>query len=260
MNLRRPGIRLAAAFALLLSAAAPAQQGSAAPTIRWSTVAELNAAPVDQYLFLTGTITSIKAPDAGTRQPWIIYVADGESFARIVVAQDTWARIEGAERFEKGLAVQAYGKVNDYKGIRQLLAEGPKWLRIDPLAGGVPASALHDGRGAAASDRATLVTISSIGVGGIGARVRVRGVVEEVAPSPSPKTPTKLALRDSSGAIKVVYWGEVASTLPASETPAEGTEFEATGVIQEYRGEMQLRVDDAGDLFRSRALSRAGGY
>jgi len=257
MTLRLFFVRIAA-FALLAAAAPGQQSAPAANAIRWSTVAELNTAPAHSYLFLTGTITSIKAPDAGTRQPWIVYVADGEKFARIVVPQETWVQIANPAQFEKGLVIQAYGKVNDYKGIRQLLAEGPRWIRIDPNSDAVGRSALRDRPSAARAERATLVSVDAIGVGGIGHRLRVRGTVEAVDASPNPKVPTKLRVSDGTGSVKVVYWGEVASSILASEAPFQGAEIEASGVVQEYRGEMQLRVDAAEDLVRAKSVGRAG--
>lgn len=256
--IRRVVLRTAAAALLALCVAAAPAQTAAPAAIKWSTVADLNAAPVDTYLFLTGTITSIKSPDPGTRQPWIVYVADGDDFARIVVLQETWAQIENPARFEKGLVIQAYGKVNDYKGIRQLVAEGPKWIRIDPNSTAVARSALRESASTVRSERATLVTVGGVGVAGIGNRLRVRGTVEAVEPPSNPRTPTKLTLRDATGTIKVVYWGEVASTLPASHAPFEGAEMEASGILQEYRGEFQLRVDAAEDLLRPKSISRAG--
>lgn len=222
---------------------AQAQQ-SAPQQISWSNISQMIAAPQDSYFFLEAKIKSVKSPDAGSLQPWILYVQDNTGIARVVIFQETWNQMENPEQFEPGVIIQVYGKTNDYKEIRQLVTEGPKWIRLKPDVLQIPDRLRRGDAGQSSSDQENFIetSVGGIGISAIGHNVVVRGMVKSIQPSERARVPTKIILADQTGEIEVVYWSEVSSNLTQNNTPVEGRLMEFKGKVGEYKDVMQIVV------------------
>ncbi|MGF1573415.1 MAG: hypothetical protein ACFCU1_10130 [Sumerlaeia bacterium] len=241
-------ILLAQAF-VLFSQAYSQQQGTtpnAAPTqqIQWSNIAQMVSAPSNSYFFLEAKIRSVKAPDEGSMQPWVLYVEDNTGIARVVIFPKIWEEMEKSEQYEPGIIIQVYGKTNDYKEIRQLIAEGPKWIRLKPNVLQVP-DRLKRGEQSTSNTKSDFLetSIGGINISAIGHNVAVRGIVKKVQPSERSRVPTKIILADSTGEIEVIYWSEVGNNLTYRNTPVEGRMMEFKGKVGEYRSVMQIVID-----------------
>jgi DNA/RNA endonuclease YhcR with UshA esterase domain len=212
------------------------------PAIQWANVAQMIAAQPNSYFFLEAKIKSVKPPDEGSNQPYVLYVEDNTGIARVVIFQATWAQMENPSQYEPGILIQVYGKTNDYNSIRQLIAEGPKWIRMKPDVLQIP-DRLRRGN-QVATDEFIEASIGGLGIQAIGQKVKVRGIVKSIEASDRSRVPTKITLADSTGEIQVVYWLEVTANLTLANTPAEGRTMEFKGVVGEYKNVMQLVVSD----------------
>ena len=219
-----------------------APSSEAQPAIQWANVAQMIAAQPNSYFFLEAKIKSVKPPDEGSNQPYVLYVEDNTGIARVVIFQATWAQMENPSQYEPGILIQVYGKTNDYNGIRQLIAEGPKWIRMKPDVLQIP-DRLRRGE-QVSTDEFIEASIGGLGIQAIGQKVKVRGIVKSIEASDRSRVPTKIVLADSTGEIQVVYWLEVTANLTLANTPAEGRTMEFKGVVGEYKNVMQLVVSD----------------
>jgi DNA/RNA endonuclease YhcR with UshA esterase domain len=65
--------------------------------------------------------------------------------------------------------------------------------------------------------------------------VRLRGVLGEPEGF---SAGVKVLLNDGTGKITVLLWNNLVTTLP--QRPASGQQVEVVGVVEEYRGELEL--------------------
>jgi hypothetical protein len=57
--------------------------------------------------------------------------------------------------------------------------------------------------------------------------------------------------------MPIVYWKPVADRLPESVRPIVGQPLTASGVVTEFQGSLQLRVDDANLVSRRMPVATA---
>ncbi|MCF7816516.1 MAG: OB-fold nucleic acid binding domain-containing protein [Kiritimatiellales bacterium] len=85
--------------------------------------------------------------------------------------------------------------------------------------------------------------LSDLAAGQQGTRMTVCGTVSKVwSPAPGSKAPHKIVLSDPSGSLEVVHWFEPKHAI------ALGDELEIRGTVDVYKGRLQLKVWEAGDI------------
>jgi DNA/RNA endonuclease YhcR with UshA esterase domain len=257
------GVALGALLWLPLPMVATAQQGQAPqgqqqqqaqqqqqkPKIAWATIAQTEVLPVDSHVFVRAKLLSVAAPDEGSRQPYSLYIQDNTGTRRVVIWQNIWNAMPDPRIFQSGMIIDVYAKVGEFRGQRQLEVNDHRWIRLAPgVRQSLPNSAFREGASESAGERVVQTSIGAVNMTAIGKKVRIRGTVTEFTPSPAPRVPERMVLKDHTGEIEVVYWSDVIEKLPASRKAVIGQPYEATGVIGEWRGKLQLKVTEVEDI------------
>lgn len=90
----------------------------------------------------------------------------------------------------------------------------------------------------------------------IGEHVVVTGVVTNFRDKWSERSPSKITLRDASGQIEVVYWDDVREKIDPTLTQVR-TPLMVTGVLEEYKGALQIQVSAVESIARVSARTTA---
>lgn len=213
-----------------------------------------------QSFRITGEIVSVRAPQPGTRAPWIAEVRDGSGSGRLVFFQSVRDEIPDPSLLERGVRFEARVTVSLYRDELQLtLSRGGDLRPASPAPTEAPASEAETAAApppaAPAEPEEPVRLIRDLGPADVGSTVRVRGRVESLhPPRPGTRIPWQLQVREEDAAVKVVYWEAVAGQLAAVRTPQVGDAVEVTAPLEEYRGQLQLRVGRAEQI---RLLSAA---
>jgi DNA/RNA endonuclease YhcR with UshA esterase domain len=266
----RLGARVAAVAACALfsiaGATAPSQDAPRTPAttpvattnprINWLTIKQALAVPDKTPVFVRATLMSVAEPRPDSRQPWSLYLVDNTGTIRVVIFQDVYRRIADPSFLRQGTRVDVYAVAGEYRGERQLTIEAPTHIRRTPGAG---TSALFAGMAdeSQGSPRYDPVSIGALTMLSIGQTVTISGVVAAVQPSDNERLPTRVMLQDSTGRMPIVYWKPVADRLPESVRPIVGQPLTASGVVTEFQGSLQLRVDDANLVSRRMPVATA---
>jgi DNA/RNA endonuclease YhcR with UshA esterase domain len=244
---------LSTAVALMLSvfipdasaqaqAAPPRAAAPAAPVIQWHNVKTALEAPLGTRLYIKASLVSVAAPRPESRQPWSLYVSDSSGAIRTVVFQDTWSKIPDTSFLEPGTRLDLYARVGEYRNERQLEIEQPNHFRRTPGTVNAGSAALRSGRDA--SRTFSLISIGSVNITHIGQPIRVRGIVTKYAESDNERVPFRVLVKDDTGEVEGLYWIAVANAISADNRPVVGQPIELSGVVTEYGGRMQVRVDE----------------
>ncbi len=225
---------------ILLAATVSAQAPQTKKQINFVSVAQAAAAPLDSYVFVRAKIISVLPPRPDSTQPYSLYISDASGKLRVVIFQDTWNAMASTDFIIPGSSVDVYGQAGEFKAVRQLAVMAPNHIRITPNTriGG------HMGQGGSSASGFVPITIGALNMTLVGQHVRVRGTVKEITPPPKDTYPTRVYIADQTGMVEVVYWSQVEEKIPANEKPKINEPCEVSGIVNEYRGKLQLRVDD----------------
>lgn len=83
----------------------------------------------------------------------------------------------------------------------------------------------------------------------VGQRVVVTGVVVNFRDKWSERSPSKITLRDATGQMEIVYWDDVRAQIDPTLTQVR-TPLMVTGVLEEYKGALQLQVTNVEAIVR----------
>lgn len=89
-------------------------------------------------------------------------------------------------------------------------------------------------------------SIGDLSLDRAGEEVTIEGAITRLLPSSYERQPNRLTVTDPSGAVTVVIWPDVFGAI--SPAPAQGLAIRVTGEIGEYRGELQVQVEEADDV------------
>lgn len=258
--LNRAADRLARLFAVLIlvasvsfsfaQTAAPEKSKPAAKQgeIPWVTTETASTVKVGTPVFIRGSLVSISPPRPNSGQPYSIFLADPKGKMRVVIFQQTWSEIKDPSFLVPGAVIDVYGKASEYQGQRQILVERGTHVRRKP---GDESMGFGDivplGRN---GSRFTLVNINAITISSVGRPVRIRGMVTEITPSENERVPTKFFVQDGGGKIEVVYWKEVGEAIAPGSLPKKNEPIEISGIVGEFRGALNIRVDNAAHVSR----------
>ena len=212
------------------------------------TVSRFDQLPLGESCVIRGTVSSIRNPDAGSNQPYTIYLQEGDSVARLVMWPMDLAAVPQVDDIKPGATIQAAGTVNDFKGTRQLKLEDATRVFVTAPAPAVAATASTAFSTPANTDA---TPINQISFSHIGRQMKIQGTVKSVKESTQSRIPTVVEVGDASGTITLVYWQEVSSALKAEQAPKQGDTLTAFGTVNEYRGKLQLKITNSAALAKA---------
>lgn len=229
-----------------------AQQPAAKPKANYIPIAEAKKAEGGQMVYIRGQVLSFARPRPDSQQPYSIYIADASDSIRAVIFQDVWKQIADSSFIEKGAKIDLYAEAGEYQGTRQVVVLKPTHIRRTPGT----ATAADMAANRRGGENLATVSIGGLNAWSIGNRVRVRGTVATFEPSDNPRLPHRVTLKDATGEIEVIYWAKVAEQIAESERPAVNLPLQAIGEVTEFRGKLQVRVDEPAGI--SRQFKSAG--
>ncbi len=191
---------------------------SAAPPVATSlTITALNEATtvaVGSRLRVQGHVVVMEGFKAGMKAT----LDDGTGQLVVVLWNDVYAALADPTTLDVGAVVAVEGELSLYEGTLQLTPDRPADVTIITPAPEIPWVAVGDLR---PSD--------------VGRVVRLRGVL---GTPEGFSAGAKVQLEDGSGVITVLLWSNILTTL--DPPPSPGLIIEIVGVIQEYRGELEI--------------------
>ena len=190
-------------------------------------IAAITAADDGKSVKVRGKVISVRAPEAGTKRPFSLILADGEATLRVTY----WSNVDEvmAVKPAPGAEFEIDGVVEVYQDKPQLKVESGykvKQIAAAPAAAPVAPAVAVD-------------TIAAITAADKGQARRVQGTLG--APRALGKG-TAYALADASGSIDLILWDSI---IPENVRAAlkEGLQVSAEGVVGEYDGKLQLKAN-----------------
>lgn len=191
-------------------------------------IGAITAAQDGKVVRLRGRVASVRAPDAGSKQPFSLILKDGAASIRATY----WSSVDDVLAIKPvaGAEFEIEGVIEVYQDKPQLKVEsGYKVIQIE-----------------AASPAATSapVAISSLTAADKGQTRSVQGTLG--APRALGKG-TAFALTDASGTLDLILWDSI---IPAGvrDALAEGRQVEVTGEVGEYEGKLQLKANPGASI------------
>ena len=224
---------IAAWMLCCMYAAATAQSSQFTP------VSSVTMQMLNQEIFIQGMIANYRSP-WNERAPHIVTVKEGDAELPVVFWSDVHAQLANPEALVPGTSVQIFGRVSQHQGQLQLRVSTAEALRLTPAAG---AASNAGGSGF----RGRPVAIGEIAPSMLEQTVSFRGQAVQVRAGEGTR-PTMVTVEDATGAITVVYWSDVADRLDASRTPQQGGVYLITGTVNEHRGNLQVKLNEPGDI------------
>jgi len=208
---------------------------------------------VQQELLIQATLINHREP-WNDRAPHLMTVSDGGNQMDIVFWNDIWDKLENKEAYKEGAIIQAYIKVDEYRNQLQLKLGDAKHMRVVGTASSMPAATSAPATTpttptAGSAEMATAMPIAQVTAAMKGQLVAVRGKAISVnIAEPGSRRPTQVTLEDASGSIMVVFWEDLAAKIEVGDQPIQDSVYEVAGEVGEHRGNMQIRLRNAGDF------------
>lgn len=211
-------------------------------------VSEISEKFLGQYLIVSGKIAEIN-PSWMQSAPTTLTITDGEGQIDVVYWSDVADNIPDELQPRKGEEFIFRGTLDEYRNDLQLKIQSVDAISkpgYDPEKS-ESSEKSHEkkepGRGKASS-----VPISEVSLELKGEIVTVTGTVEDVKPSWMDSAPTIVTLADNGNTVDVVYWKDVAENIPSSKKPEKGMKITVKAEVDEYRNNLQLRLETAEDI------------
>lgn len=229
-----------------------------APAISWKSLRQASAATRGEKVFVRAKVLSV-TPPAAESDPTVLQVADGTGTSLVYVHAKTYKQQPVHQAVQPGAFVELFAEVTGAYQSWELTVSHVWNLKLVPVAempreaaswgpstdnsapvGGRPSAPQAAPLPKGDFTRVNLITKSMNGRG-----VRIRGEVVNVEPPSTDRTPTRVTLKDETGLIRVVYWSDVAGKLVGNDVPDRGDRFEFQGTVNEYHGELEVKVVSA---------------
>jgi len=82
----------------------------------------------------------------------------------------------------------------------------------------------------------------------VGQVVELSGTVTSFQPSRSDRAPNSFKLKDDAGTIRVAIWPDVFSQISSRDALKEGAKVHVKGKVAEFRGAIEIHVNNASDI------------
>lgn len=184
----------------------------------------ITAAHDGQTVRVRGRVASVRAPEAGTKQPFSLILQEGDASLRVTY----WSNINEviAVKPAEGAEFEIEGEIEVYKDKPGLKVEsGYKVKQVAAAPAAAPAAAAD---------------IGALTAGDQGRTVAVTGTLG--APRDLGGKGTAYALAGAGGAIDLVLWNSI---IPAEvrDSLKEGQRVSAAGVVGVREGQLQLKAN-----------------
>jgi DNA/RNA endonuclease YhcR with UshA esterase domain len=226
-------------------------------------ISEIGRDKIGQSVTIAGKIDAISY-SSGLTNPYSFAINDGSGTIRLIVWPQIYKGIENAASLKEGTMVKASGTVREYQGELQLHLASPGSITALASPPGPVAkpqgrdqqtgsegtqSSLPTETAAAVTQEIPVVPCRAVTREMLGKRVCVRGNVVSFMPSWKATAPNTITIKDDTGATDAVYWQNTRAKLPEKlQNPQPGLRLEIKGEVNEYRGNMQLRVTSSTDI------------
>lgn len=230
--------------------ATPAPAPDPADALPWVTVTEASTMATGSYVYVRAKLDAMQPPRPNSRAPWNLHVSDNTGTMKVVIFQDVYNQIPNpTEIFQPGVTLELFVEASEYRGERQLVVTRPAYVRVKAGSRAITSKFRSGGSGGFGGNY-TPVTIATLNRQTVGKSVAIKGTITSIDPTPGGTLPTKLLLSDETGTVIVIYWKEIGDQINPSVKMAVGSKVEVSGVVTEFEGTIQVRIDD-GSLVRA---------
>ncbi len=199
-----------ASVADIVLSAAPSQ-AVVAPVISLN---EVTPDAAGSWMTLRGRVVLMEGFKGGMKAT----LDDGAGQISLVLWERVYTALADPLALDVGAEVEVQGEIGVYQGELQITPEGPADIVIVTPAPEIP-----------------WVAVGDLQTSDAGRVVRLRGVLGALQGF---SAGAKALLDDGTGSINVLLWTNILTAL--DPPPAEGMQVEVIGVIQEYRGELEI--------------------
>ncbi len=194
-----------------------------------------------ESVLVEASIVNVRAPREGSKSPWSILLADDTGQLPLSFWDGTYTEITDKAALSKGAMVRVRASVASYRDKLQLKLAHGEDLRVIGRGAAPKAKPKRTRQNAFVN---TPIMIEEITVEMKGKRVETEGVVAEVSiPQEGTKAPHKITLQDGDAKIAVIYWDKLAKQMGV--LPEKGTRVRVRGTVDEYKGQLQLKINFA---------------
>ncbi len=205
------------------------------------TINQITAKSIDSTVTIVGQITNIYGPRT-PQAPYSFYVTDGTETIRIVIWQNIYKSIPNVSQFTIGSRVRITGKVRKYQNNLEIHLENPVSIRLAEDVAPTPMLVVQPEK--LTEKKGEILSLKAIDRSKLGQVVRVRGKAVNFRASWRESAPNILTISDGTSSLPIVYWQDLAEQLKPEQQPKVGELIDVTGTVNEYRGQLQLRLFD----------------
>jgi DNA/RNA endonuclease YhcR with UshA esterase domain len=217
-------------------------------------LSDIGTGKIGETFSVQGRIVSI-IPPRGDTAPYSIYLTDDTETLLVVVWEKVMSQIPFREQLKPDAHVIVTGALKEYRSnLNFYLTEpGNILLQGADLSPANIKKTAPDTPEPAQELPPGVFPPSRIERSQMGQQVTIQGMVREYRAARSETAPHSIFLEDGSGSLRVVYWSEVARALGSQNVPQPGQKLRIQGTVDEYREELQLRVNNARDIIPVKA-------
>jgi DNA/RNA endonuclease YhcR with UshA esterase domain len=194
------------------------------PSARALSIGALADQPLGATVTVEGTVIAAESFQNGFR----LTLDDGTGQVVLLLWLSAYDRLADPARLQTGVRVRATGELDKYRGQREVVPARGSDVIITQAA---PAPAQRD--------------IASITPADMGAVVAVEGTVTRSEPF---SQGYRVWIDDGSGEIMLLLWENIYGRVAGRERLTAGARVRAIGVVEEYRGTLEIIPQLPGDI------------
>jgi DNA/RNA endonuclease YhcR with UshA esterase domain len=188
-------------------------------------IGELSAGDVGSLCAVQGVVSNVSTFSAGVK----CVLDDGSGTATLLLWQDLYDSLPEREALAQGAMVRVQGEVSEYRGELEIVPELPSDVAV-----------------LAATQRIVAERqVGKLSMEDVGQMVQVEGVLTSLRTFAAGVRGT---LDDGTGAVTLLLWQDVYDGRPDPAALAPGTVLRVEGEVAEYKGELELVPQAAGDV------------
>ncbi len=195
-----------------------------APSARALPIGALAGEPLGATVTVEGVIVAAESFQNGFR----LTLDDGTGQVVLLLWLQVYDELPDPASLREGAQVRATGRLEEYQGQREVVPD--RWADIAITPPAEPSSRRE---------------IASITRADLGAIVTVEGTVTRSEPF---SQGYRVWVNDGSGEILVLLWQNIYERVMGRERLTPGTPVQVTGVVDEYRGTLELIPSLPGDV------------
>jgi DNA/RNA endonuclease YhcR with UshA esterase domain len=221
-------------------------------------VSEVTRDKLDSMVEISGTVERFSA-SRSERAPNSFYLKDASGSIRVCIWPDVFEQVASKDALKNGAQLTVSGRVNEFRGNLEVHVREAADVKIGDAARTAASPAAPTARPAAVAASASAPVTAAAPAAGITPAgsvtsamvdkiITVRGTVKSARKPWNERAPYIIKVADSSGAIDVVFWSDLADKLSEGQKVKEGDAVEVTGRVNDFRGTMQLKLEDPANL------------